>query len=87
MRYENTHFIRHTDSPILGIMNVFRFISLFFFFFFYCKKKILCVKVFANVAYGWKGGMAISGRFRLGNIQTLIKRTGVKGVFIFFFFV
>jgi len=36
--------------------------------------------VFATVAYGWKGSMAVSGRFRVGNIQTLIQRTGMKGV-------
>ena len=38
--------------------------------------------VFANVAYGWKGSMAISGRFRFGNMQTLIRRTGIKGLCI-----
>lgn len=35
--------------------------------------------VFANVAYGWMGSMAISGRFRIGNVQTLTRRTGIKG--------
>jgi hypothetical protein len=49
-----------------------------------CFNTLFCVKVFANVAYGWKGGMAISGRFRLGNIQTLMKRTGVQGEFFCF---
>jgi len=33
---------------------------------------------YANAAYGWKGGLALSGKFYLGDLQTLIDKTGVK---------
>jgi len=34
--------------------------------------------VFANAAYGWKGGLALSGRLHLGDMNTLIARTGIN---------
>ena len=34
--------------------------------------------VFANAAYGWKGGLALSGRLHLGDLKTVLARTGVK---------
>ena len=34
--------------------------------------------VFANAAYGWKGGLALSGRLHLGDMKTLMARTGIE---------
>ena len=34
--------------------------------------------VFANAAYGWKGGLALSGRLHMGDLKTLLARTGIK---------
>mmetsp|Transcript_34124 Transcript_34124/g.78772 ORF Transcript_34124/g.78772 Transcript_34124/m.78772 type:complete len:527 (-) Transcript_34124:70-1650(-) len=33
---------------------------------------------YANAAYGWKGGLALSGKFHLGDLQTLIDKTGIR---------
>jgi hypothetical protein len=33
--------------------------------------------VFASVAYGWKFGLAFLGRFRIGDKETLARRTGI----------
>jgi len=33
--------------------------------------------VYANAAYGWKGGLALSGRLHFGDLKTLVARTGI----------
>ena len=34
--------------------------------------------VFASVAYGWKGSLAIMGKFHWGNLKALLKRTNIR---------
>jgi hypothetical protein len=40
-------------------------------------EQLAYYSVFANVAYGWKGGVAFCGRFHFGNDRALMRRTGI----------
>eukprot|EP00542_Grammatophora_oceanica_P002584 CAMPEP_0194070340 /NCGR_PEP_ID=MMETSP0009_2-20130614/88130_1 /TAXON_ID=210454 /ORGANISM="Grammatophora oceanica, Strain CCMP 410" /LENGTH=615 /DNA_ID=CAMNT_0038723605 /DNA_START=271 /DNA_END=2118 /DNA_ORIENTATION=+ len=41
-------------------------------------KEIAYFAVYANAAYGWTLDLALSGRVNLGDLETLLKRTGLK---------
>jgi hypothetical protein len=41
-------------------------------------EELAYYSIFANVAYGWKGGAAFCGRFHFGNDRALRRRTGVE---------
>jgi len=41
-------------------------------------EELAYYSIFANVAYGWKGGAAFCGRFHFGNDRALMRRTGIE---------